>query len=116
MKNLQGVVRIVFDQKAQRFYLIAERCHRHFRMRRSKNNECARIFLADRCGKFDSIHVRVQMDVEKINGIFGLIRKQIQQLIRRVDGLSNLHVVSLNENVLFNHGFEKLKLKCVILT
>ena len=56
------------------------------------------------------------MDVEKINGIFGLIRKQIQQLMRRVDGLSNLHVVSLNENVLFDHGFEKVKLKRVILT
>lgn len=58
----------------------------------------------------------MQMDVEKINGIFGLIRKQIQQLMRRVDGLSNLHVVSLNENVLFDHGFEKIKLKRVILT
>ena len=44
------------------------------------------------------------------------LRKQIQQLMRRVDGLSNLHVVSLNENVLFNHGFEKIKLKRVILT
>lgn len=42
--------------------------------------------------------------------------KQIQQLMRRVDGLSNLHVVSLNENVLFDHGFEKIKLKRVILT
>lgn len=56
------------------------------------------------------------MDVEKINGIFGLIRKQIQQLIGRVGGLSNLHVVSLNENVLFDHGFEKIKLKRIILT
>ena len=69
-----------------------------------------------RIAEASSIHVRVQMDVEKINGIFGLIRKQIQQLMRRVDGLSNLHVVSLNENVLFDHGFEKIKLKRVILT
>ena len=76
----------------------------------------AAIQRADMCSVYQAGFVTekkalVEFGERFIQGAAALVDRS-----RRMDGLSNLHVVSLNENVLFDHGFEKIKLKRVILT
>lgn len=101
VKYLEGILRIILDQKIKRFYLVAEGGHRHFGMGGRKNDERSRVVFSDFGGKFDTIHVRAKLNIKKIDCGLSFGGESGKKIVRGSSPAHDFHIVALNENIFF---------------
>ena len=116
VEDLDGVLRIVLDEKIERLHLIAESGHRHFGMGRRKNDKRPRVVLADHGSKLNAVDVRMKLDVEKIDGGFGFGGEGRKKPVRGGGFADDFHIVALDENIFFNQGRQQAELALVVFT